>query len=50
MNETSGPLIVAVSSACFGVMLVFVGFRVYTKGYLARKATWDDGMSPATWS
>lgn len=41
--ENKGPALAAVATVLSCLAVLFYGVRVYTKGFVVRKATWDDG-------
>lgn len=44
--KSTGPILIIVSSVLQAIMVVFVINRIYTKSFISRKFTWDDGRLP----
>ena len=41
---TRGPMLLALSAVAIGIMYFFVGIRFYSKFYIKREWSWDDGQ------
>ena len=40
--ESDGYVLIVIESICLVLMVCFTAIRVYAKGFVARKVTWDD--------